>query len=408
MSISPFAFSSPNLPRLKAKQLQKAFPFLKLSTAQEATAQCLGYASWYECSHRGTVGESSPPDQDGGLSVRVVRFNHQAGVLVRLGITPVDADRWVRAWGLTGAPTLAAHHAIPWYYLLNDALERFDRGDLSEEDLLIEFGDTEWSKYPDTDRPERICPGVILAPCGKYPHYAVDPVVQARIPIYLRGPSSSYHLEDHGDILAAAVPGFPADRAHGYRMDRLNPVQYEWHHGTKHPTSSCPVVPALEAAALAAPDEMIVISQRAMPRSPDDYDFSTFALACLRGRDFADFIRSKGALDPSKVVWYSNVSGRDRTSLIYMSLMGVVADDKVHLPIFEGAAQLTPSLPVYSYPFMTAPMHEDEYGGSIEHFGLLPLAEDYRADDDEDEFDEDPDAPEGPIDAGAWSNLQPC
>ena len=73
MATSPFAFSSDNLPRLKAKQLSKTFPFLKLSAAQEATARALGYASWYECTHRGAQGEPSLSDQDAGLPVQIGR-----------------------------------------------------------------------------------------------------------------------------------------------------------------------------------------------------------------------------------------------------------------------------------------------------------------------------------------------
>ncbi|MDZ4127664.1 MAG: hypothetical protein U1E02_26375 [Hydrogenophaga sp.] len=74
MAISPFVFSSESLPRLKAKQLSKVFPFLRLSTAQEATAQALGYSSWYECIQRGTKGKASLSDQDAGMPVRVGRY----------------------------------------------------------------------------------------------------------------------------------------------------------------------------------------------------------------------------------------------------------------------------------------------------------------------------------------------
>ena len=48
MSPKSFVFSSPNLPKAKARQLHKAFPFLSLSTAQEMTARALGYPSWFE------------------------------------------------------------------------------------------------------------------------------------------------------------------------------------------------------------------------------------------------------------------------------------------------------------------------------------------------------------------------
>ena len=72
MSPKSFVFSSPNLPKAKARQLHKAFPFLSLSTAQEMTARALGYPSWFECAKRGTSGPPSHGDQEAGLDTCVV------------------------------------------------------------------------------------------------------------------------------------------------------------------------------------------------------------------------------------------------------------------------------------------------------------------------------------------------
>jgi len=93
MAITPFVYLSENLPRLKAKQLFKTFHFLKLSAAQEATARALGYPSWYECTHHGRKGQPSLSDQDAGMSVRVARYYHQAGVLMGMGITAALATQ---------------------------------------------------------------------------------------------------------------------------------------------------------------------------------------------------------------------------------------------------------------------------------------------------------------------------
>lgn len=376
MAISPFIFSSDNLPRLKAKQLSKVFPFLKLAIAQEATARALGYSSWYECTNRGTTGKPSLTDQEAGLPVRVGRYYHQAGVLMGLGIAPSEADEFVRAWGLTGQPTLAPEHAIPLYFRWNDTLERLERGVISEEQARDEWDEGIYSKYPHVDRPQRVCPGVILGPCGKYPHYAVDPAINARIPIYLRGPSSLYHYEDHGNVLAEMVAGFPKTMGRGAPISkRLNRVQHEWHYGTKHPDSRKLVLPQLESAALAAPDALVVISQRAMPTPGNSYAFDRTALACLRGRDFAAFLKAKGVIDPAKVIWYRNVEAQQfNFNLIWD--MGF-DDGDLELPVFVDATKYQPSLPLYSYPFMAAPMDSDEYAGIAEHICLLPLDEDY-------------------------------
>lgn len=387
MAFTPFVFSSESLPRLKAKQLSKVFPFLRLSTAQEATAQALGYSSWYECIQRGTKGEAGLSDQDAGMPVRVGRYYHQAAVLTSLGIAPSEADVWVRGWGLTGHPSLAPRRAIPTYQQWSDALERLERGEISEE-VAREMWEGEFSKYPEISRPERVCPGVILGPCGKYPHYAVDPAISRRIPIYLRGGAGLYHLEDDHDVLAVTVEGFPSRPkcAESFK-ERLNYVHHEWHFGEKHPRASKAYLPRLEEAALAAPDAMVVISLRAMPDSHGSFDFDLCALACLRGRDFLAFLRAKGVIDPTKVVWYRNLDARrlhigwPNSHDTYDGFGGA------GLPVFADANKHRPSLPLYSYPFMQAPMLHDEYSQMIESSCLLPLDEDYSDDEGDDDDD---------------------
>lgn len=397
MAISTFSFSSDNLPRLKAKQLSKTFPFLKLSVAQEATARALGYTSWYECIHRGAQRKPSLSDQEAGIPVRVDRYYQQASVLTSIGITPLEADRWVRAWGLTGRPTLATKYGQPIYYKWNDILERLERGEINEDWLLDEFGDAVYSKYPEIDRPERVCPGVILGPMGRYPHYAVDPAINARIPVYLRGPESLYHCEDDGDVLAMCVPGFPKSTRSERIFPRLSHIQYEWHYGQKHPEARGLCLPNLIAAALAQPNEMMILSQRVMPAPGGTYNSTRFAVACLRGKEFAIFLREKGVIDPSSVNWFRDVKA-PRGLFEWMSWMrGDVGDtDATHLPLFMDAGDCQPCPPVYSYPFMTAPMSLDEYGGGVEHICLLPLDEDYDGDDDEDDGGGDDDAPVDP------------
>ena len=395
MAISPFVFSSESLPKLKAKQLFKAFPFLRLSVAQEATARALGYTSWYACAQRGTHGKPSPTNQEAGLPVRVARYYHQAGILMGMGITPSDADLWVRAWGLTGHPTLAPERAVPMYYVWNDTIERMERGEISEAQAVEEGDEGIFSKYPEIDHPQRVCPGVILGPSGKYPHYAVDPAINARIPIYLRGASNLYHYEDDGDVLAMAVPGFPKDAwyAEPY-LPRLNRLQHEWHHGEKHPDCPNLCIPQLEAAALSAPDSMVVISVRNMPDSDDSRDFDRSAIACLRGRDFVSFLRAKGVVDPDKVIWYRNVDISLINGVWSGQLDGFERQMDMVLPVLVGAEKLQQSQPIYSYPFKVAPMHGDEYSVVFERIALLPLDEDYPDDDEDSSFgDSDPDGP---------------
>lgn len=392
MPFPHFAFISDNLPRAKAKQLSKTFPNIKLSAAQEATAQALGYASWYECLHRNKSAAPSPSDQVAGLSTRVVRYNHQSNVLVRLGIPPSEADRWVRAWGLTGEPTFSPNYAVSTYYGWDNVLGCLERGEVSEDWLEHEYGADAWSsKYPDVDRPERVCSGVILGPMGKYPHWAVDHRVNAQIPAYLRSPSGLYHLEDDGDILAECYPQFNASPMPRKPFRELNLVQHEWHFEIPRPHSNRSVVQSLISAALKRPGEMMVISIRAMPLNDGKYDWQRHAVACLKGSDFADYLRKKGEFNLADVVWFDNVEFQAGSSPIDFRdiLMGRSLFDeyKDAVPVFEGAAKQATCLPVYSYPFKQGPMHDDEYAPTIECFEFLPLSQDYPEDEDDDDDD---------------------
>lgn len=400
MPVSPFVFSTSSLPTRKAKQLCKAFPFLKLATAQEATARALGYASWYACMQNQKEGKPSLPDQQAGLAIRVERYYQQAGVLMGVGIAPSAADLWVRAWGLTGEPTLPPKEATPTYYRWKASVELLEAGKLSAEEIEQEWDEAHYSKYPEIDGPTRICSGVILGPCGKYPHYAVDPALLATVPMYLRGSASLFHLEDDGDLLAMTIPGFPRERVLlAERWGGLNMVQYEWHHGHHHPQSTKPVLPEIEELAMSMPQASIVISKRAMPRADGNFDFGRCAVACLRGRDFAQFIRSKGVIDPSKVTWYSGISHSNlNTHQFWSWLNGMGWEEDIQLPVFAGAENQQPCAPIYSYPFMTAPMASDEYSGSVERMSLLPLDQDYgNPDEDEDDGGELPDDPDNPL-----------
>lgn len=390
---TPFVFASPRLPLIKAKQLQKAFPFLKLSAAQEATARALGYASAYECSKRGTIGRASLSDQQAGLATRVHRYCQQAGVLAGLGIAPPQADTWVRAWGLTGAPTLAPSRAAPIYYALLDAALRAERGQMTQDELDSYASVADCSKYPDINKPVRVCDGVLLAPCGKYPAYEVDPEILARVPAYLKGGVSSFHYDDDACLLSEIIPGFEREECDREVTSEFNIVQHEWHFGRKHPRARTLAVPALREAAMAVPDAMVVISVRLMPDELPGTRFGEVALACLRGKDFAAFLMNKGLLDPSAVVWYRDVAdARDLDVLDW--LMG--DSRKTALPVFEDAHKRKPGLPLYSYPFKYAPMATEEYSSTHDRLPMIPLELDYGTDNDDDDDDGGDDDPNNP------------
>ncbi len=366
-----FVFRSPKLPALKAGQLRKAFPFLRLSTAQEATARSLGYASWFDCLKTGTTGKPSASDQEAGLQTRVLRYYHQAGVLVSLGIPPANADVWVRGWGLTGDPTYPPSVAAPDYYRWKDSAEKIQRGELTESEIEEEWGFSDVTKHPDVDRPVEVCKGVVLSPLGKYPHYAIDPAILARSPAYLVGARGLYHYEDSGRTIELMVPSFKDVFDRRWRWNR-NFVHHEWHLQTKHPDASQPIVPQLIEAALAAPEALVAISVRWMYLPDGEPTYERFAVACLRGGAYAEFLRAKGRLSHEDVVWFTDIEAGDPA----LERVALIDGTNGELPIFRATNR--PSLPLYSYPFKDAPMAADELSAGLEMCPLLPLDMDYR------------------------------
>lgn len=383
----PFVFSSNALPSKKAKSLQKAFPFLKLSVAQEATARALGYPSWFDCITNGTKGELSLPDQEAGMDVRVLRYNHQAGELMKIGLSPFNADHWVRAWGLTGAPTLHRDEAIPLYYIWQKGLIQLERGEISEEEFLERWGDMDdgYSKYPDIDRPIRVCDGVIIGPYGRYPHFVVDPKLEATMPGYLRGNGGCYHIEDGVKTLEMSIPHFGNEYSNNL-MSNLSWVQKQWHAGEQGSNVCKAALRKMASQADRAAEEMIVISIRVEPKSIADSSFDKVAVACLKGRDFAEYIRTKGNLNTERVVWFRDVSREDLRGEFSDFDMFIIHDDvdveDACIPFFRKANSCKPSLPLYSYPFRYGPMNQAEYQANWEWQCLLALDEDYIKDEE--------------------------
>ena len=372
--MSRFVFSSLKLLALKARQLRKAFPFLRLSTAQEATARCLGYASWFDCLKTGTTGTPSASDQEAGLQTRVLRYYHQAGVLVSFGIHPANADVWVRGWGLTGDPTYPPSVAAPVYYRWKDAAGAVQRGDLTDSEIEEEWGFSDGTKYPEVDRPVEVCKGVVLSPLGKYPHYAIDPAILARSPAYLVGSWGLYHYEDSGPTIKGMVPDFKDEFDTRWDQD-WNLVHHEWQFETKHPDVPSPILPQLIEAALAAPDAMVGLSVRCMFLPDGEPTIDRFAVACLRGGAYAEFLRAKGRLNHEEVVWFTDIEDGDPA---LEKLRGHIDFTDGRLPIFRATNRHRPSLPLYSYPFKEGPMAEYELTTIYEMTPLLPLDQDYQ------------------------------
>jgi hypothetical protein len=248
------------------------------------------------------------------------------------------------------------------------------RGELTDSEIEEEWGFSDGTKYPDVDRPVEVCKGVVLSPLGKYPHYAIDPAILARSPAYLVGAWGLYHYEDSGPTIERMVPGFKDPFERRLRQ-ALNFVHHEWHLEAPHPDAPQPILPQLIEAALAAPDAMVGISVRCMFLPDGEPTFERFAVACLRGRAYAEFLRAKGRLNHEEVVWFSDVEVGDPA---LGPLRQHLHFDNGKLPIFHANSRHRPAPPLYSYPFKDGPMAEDELSTFHEMTPLLPLDQDYQ------------------------------
>lgn len=261
--------------------------------------------------------------------------------------------------------------ATPLFHRWDNALQALERGTIDEAYFLAMDGDLNegYSKYPEVDRPARITPSVIVGPMGRYPAYGVNPALSAQIPIHLRGPIGAYHYTDHAALLGLYAPGFPAPKF-GHLHERFNSIQYEWHFGRKHPKDAYALIPYLIEQARSNPGELVVITNRAMPApgGADAIDFNRRAVACVSGSAFAEFLQSKGVINPTTVIWFGNVAPED--------VPDFGAHEGYRLPVFQPAPKYRPYLPMYCYPFMEGPMADAEYMGTSEQLCLLPLGKD--------------------------------
>ncbi|WP_124715355.1 hypothetical protein [Burkholderia stagnalis] len=87
----------------KAKQLRRAFPSLTLSSAQQVTAEALGFDDWHALERAVQSGiPASPLDSQNTASELVERHRYQTVVLARrLNIPEGDAGTYLPTWGLT-------------------------------------------------------------------------------------------------------------------------------------------------------------------------------------------------------------------------------------------------------------------------------------------------------------------
>ena len=96
------------------------------------------------------------------------------------------------------------------------------------------------------------------------------------------------------------------------------------------------------------------------------------------GNDFAEFLLNKGVVNSSAVIWFNDVAIDDTPTTYGFSNR---FDKAQKLPIFSASRKYQTSLPIYSYPFMRAPMADAEYQRLEEIECVLPLREDYSHDE---------------------------
>lgn len=351
----------------KAKQFQRAFPGLSLATAQNATAIALGYQSWFDCKKRLDGSNISRPvyDEELSHSDRIERRHHQFCSLVdNAPIAPVDAEHFIRVWNLTSTSpaTLLSEFETP-FHELKSALTRYQSNPKQWEDINY--------KGEDIDPPKNITDGVILGgfPDLKYPYYALDSKRLESIPLGIRGNASMFLEFEEGHLIRHLLGNEIAGKSGGVNdfieIKEEYPYQYQWLTGGNfniHDT--LPDYYELLEDATDNPMDWYALSFRQEISGRELPTKETY-IPALKGNEFAEYLRNKGALKFKNVTWF-----RLRDDKHILDFMPPFDSDKISW-LKLTPDHIEPCKPVYHSPFKHGPMKDVEYLLGMEGSGMF-------------------------------------
>lgn len=359
--------SSVDFVKKSAKQLQRAFPALQLSTAQEATASALGFSSWFDCSKRiqGSQSATSLPDEASSQDERLRRRHQQIRALVDVANLPAfDVEDFVRLWNLTAnTPATLLKTFSTVFSDLDEVLCALESGKISEQEFQDIFSGVD-------GLPRRVADGIIAGPYGlKHDYYQLSSKRLLEMPLYLRGNASAFMADDDAHLVELAFPEFFSDdekQAALVFMARHEPWLYEWHTGNPPQDSLVPSLRQLSEQASIESDEWFALSIR--------FDTNTFpekleyAIPALQGGDFVRFIETKGHLRGLNIKWFTL---KNESAVMELAKMEInsYADKKASNKL--NRHELIPIEPLYGSPFKFGPMFHAEFSPMAEGSGPL-------------------------------------
>lgn len=360
--------SSLSFIKKSAKQLQRAFPSVSLSVAQEATSVALGFTCWFDASQRikAWSGKPSLPDEEIQRDEVLQRRYQQIRALIDVAnLPPCEVDYFVRCWNLTAsAPATRLKDFETDFDTSDGKLKELEAGSITDEELET------WYGYNGV--PQRVGEGIIHGPAGyKHNYIQLSSARLQEMPIYLRGNQSLFLDFEEGGFVALAFPDCfnPKAVAKGWKfLESHEHWLYEWHTGKRPDGFHGLSIAEMVKKAMEYPDDWMALSVRT-PNEDRRMQTEDEVVPAIKGSDFVRFIATKGSLRGCDLRWFQMKDNR-AIERFFAAQWG------------EERIGLTPSIrftpeeavevePMYGSPFKHGPMWSSEYEPNTEGGGML-------------------------------------
>ncbi len=373
--------SSLSFIKKSAKQLQRAFPAVSLSVAQEATSVALGFSSWFDASQRinSWSGKPSLPDEEIQRDEVVQRRYQQIRALIDVAnLPPCEVDYFVRCWNLTATSPATRLKDFETDFDTSDGkLKEREAGSITDEELET------WYGYNGV--PRRVGDGIIHGPAGyKHNYFQLSSARLQEMPIYLRGNQSLFLDFEDGGFVALAFPDCFTQEAVAKGWEYLESEEhwlYEWHTGKLSDGFHGLSIAEMVKTAMEYPDDWMALSVRT-PIEDRRLQTENEVVTAIKGSDFVRFIATKGSLRGCDLRWFKmkdkGTIYRFRAARWGMERMGQMPSIRFTLE------EAVPAEPLYGSPFKHGPMWLREYESYTEGGGML------LSDELEEDIEDDP------------------
>lgn len=338
-----------------AKQLQAAFPGLRMATAQEGVAQALGFKSWFDCQSRLASGKDQPSPSDENLPHVLMqvsrRYQQITGLVDGTGLPAVEVEDFVRRWNLTADAPGRLGEFQSAYAAMEEALGSTDPSTAAKQ----------------------VADGVLLGPVGRHQYYTLSTARTLAVPYFLRG-NLSVHLAEE-NCLAPGLPevfGDEAELAQVRWLQATQPWLFEWLTGDLPAGAKVPLLGELQRCAEDDPAAWYPLAIRLDLR---DRAHPKLVAPCVQGQRFSDFLRHKGQVSLRRVGWFrisEETAARIEAAVTRRQPAALLTG--LRIPKEE----VVFGVPLYASPFKHGPMRREEYVSEIEG-SALPLSAEWEA-----------------------------